>query len=165
MGCYKREFETFKTEWLSYTPRLRTQDRLCFVINSSGQLLASGDQGDRQEGRCYCWAPVPCPRCKTVAANCRVCRVQFSNSHAQHRKDRQQQLERCRGLAGTGWEGAEWIRVWLEDRKQRVVLNGEASECADVLSVAKCLLHLSERTWHISLYRVIQLCTDTFLNR
>jgi ribonuclease P/MRP protein subunit RPP40 len=29
----------------------------------------------------------------------------------------------------------EWIRMWLEDRKERVVLNGEASEWADVLSV------------------------------
>ena len=26
----------------------------------------------------------------------------------------------------------EWFRVWLEDRKQRVVLNGEASEWDDV---------------------------------
>ena len=28
----------------------------------------------------------------------------------------------------------EWIRVWLGNRQQRVVLNGEASEWADVLS-------------------------------
>ena len=42
-------------------------------------------------------------------------------------------LEKCRGL---GLEGKvlEWIRVWLEDRKQRVVLNGEESEWTDVLS-------------------------------
>ena len=45
----------------------------------------------------------------------------------------QRLLEKCRGL---GLEGSvlEWIRVWLEGRKQRVVLNGEASEWADVLS-------------------------------
>jgi hypothetical protein len=28
----------------------------------------------------------------------------------------------------------KWISVWLSDRKQRGVLNGEASECAKVLS-------------------------------
>ena len=42
-------------------------------------------------------------------------------------------LEKCRGL-GLGGKVLEWIRVWLSDRKQRVVLNGEASEWADVLS-------------------------------
>jgi ribonuclease P/MRP protein subunit RPP40 len=42
-------------------------------------------------------------------------------------------LEKCRGL-GLDGKVLEWIRVWLEDRKQRVVLNGEASEWADVLS-------------------------------
>ena len=42
-------------------------------------------------------------------------------------------LEKCRGL-GLGGRVLEWIRVWLEDRKQRVVLNGEASEWAGVLS-------------------------------
>ena len=36
--------------------------------------------------------------------------------------------------AGAGWQLLEWIRVWLSDRKQRVVLNGEASEWAEVLS-------------------------------
>jgi hypothetical protein len=42
-------------------------------------------------------------------------------------------LDKCRGL---GVEGKllEWIRVWLEGRKQRVVLNGEASAWTDVLS-------------------------------
>ena len=41
-------------------------------------------------------------------------------------------LQKCRGL---GLEGIalKWIKVWLADRKQRVVLNGEASE-RDVLS-------------------------------
>ena len=42
-------------------------------------------------------------------------------------------MEKCRGL-GLGGKLLEWIRVWLSDRKQRVVLNGEASEWADVLS-------------------------------
>ena len=42
-------------------------------------------------------------------------------------------LEKCRGL-GLDGKMLEWIRVWLEGRKQRVVLNGEASEWADVLS-------------------------------
>ena len=42
-------------------------------------------------------------------------------------------LEKCRGL-GLDGRMLEWIRVWLEDRKQRVVLNGEASEWTDVLS-------------------------------
>jgi ribonuclease P/MRP protein subunit RPP40 len=40
-------------------------------------------------------------------------------------------LEKCRGLDG---KLLEWIRVWLEGRKQRVVLNGEASEWTEVLS-------------------------------
>ena len=37
---------------------------------------------------------------------------------------------------GFGWQAEllEWIRVWLEGRKQRVVLNGEASEWSEVLS-------------------------------
>ena len=42
-------------------------------------------------------------------------------------------LEKCKGL-GLDGRVLEWIRVWLEGRKQRVVLNGEASEWADVLS-------------------------------
>ena len=42
-------------------------------------------------------------------------------------------LMKCRGL-GLGGRLLEWIRVWLSDRKQRVVLNGEASEWAEVLS-------------------------------
>ena len=42
-------------------------------------------------------------------------------------------LEKCRGL-GLDGRVLEWIKVWLEDRQQRVVLNGEASEWADVLS-------------------------------
>ena len=42
-------------------------------------------------------------------------------------------LEKCRGL-GLDGKVLEWVRVWLEGRKQRVVLNGEASEWADVLS-------------------------------
>ena len=42
-------------------------------------------------------------------------------------------LEKCRGL-GLDGRVLEWIRVWLEDRKQRVVLNGVASEWAGVLS-------------------------------
>ena len=42
-------------------------------------------------------------------------------------------LAKCRGL---GLEGKllEWIRAWLSNRKQRVVLNGEASEWTEVLS-------------------------------
>ena len=42
-------------------------------------------------------------------------------------------LEKCRGL-GLDGQVLEWIRVWLENRQQRVVLNGEASEWAEVLS-------------------------------
>ena len=42
-------------------------------------------------------------------------------------------LEKCRGL-GLDGSVVEWIKVWLEGRQQRVVLNGEASEWADVLS-------------------------------
>ena len=42
-------------------------------------------------------------------------------------------LDKCKGV---GVEGKllEWIRVWLEGRNQRVVLNGEASEWSEVLS-------------------------------
>ena len=42
-------------------------------------------------------------------------------------------LDKCRGL-GVDGRVLEWIRVWLGNRQQRVVLNGEASEWADVLS-------------------------------
>ena len=42
-------------------------------------------------------------------------------------------LEKCRGL-GVDGRVLEWIRGWLENRKQRVVLNGEASEWSEVLS-------------------------------
>ena len=42
-------------------------------------------------------------------------------------------LAKCRGL-GLGGKLLEWIRLWLSDRKQRVVLNGEASEWTEVLS-------------------------------
>jgi hypothetical protein len=42
-------------------------------------------------------------------------------------------LMKCRGM-GLDGKLLEWIRVWLSARKQRVVLNGEASEWADVLS-------------------------------
>ena len=42
-------------------------------------------------------------------------------------------LEKCKGL-GLDGRVLEWIRVWLENREQRVVLNGEASEWAEVLS-------------------------------
>ena len=42
-------------------------------------------------------------------------------------------MEKCRGL-GLDGRVLEWIRVWLEDRKQRVVINGVASEWAGVLS-------------------------------
>ena len=45
----------------------------------------------------------------------------------------QRLLEKCKGL-GLDGKLLEWIRVWLEGRKQRVVLNGEASEWSDVLS-------------------------------
>ena len=45
----------------------------------------------------------------------------------------QRLLAKCKGL-GLDGRVLEWIRVWLEDRQQRVVLNGEASEWADVLS-------------------------------
>ena len=39
----------------------------------------------------------------------------------------QRLLEKCKGL-GVDGKLLEWIRVWLEGRKQRVVLNGETSE-------------------------------------
>ena len=42
-------------------------------------------------------------------------------------------LAKCRGL-GLGGKLLEWIRMWLSNRRQRVVLNGEASEWAEVLS-------------------------------
>ena len=42
-------------------------------------------------------------------------------------------LAKCRGL-GLGGKLLEWIRMWLRDRKQRVVINGEASEWSEVLS-------------------------------
>ena len=42
-------------------------------------------------------------------------------------------LAKCRGL-GLGGKLLEWIRAWLSNRKQRVVLNGEASEWTEVLS-------------------------------
>ena len=42
-------------------------------------------------------------------------------------------LDKCRGLGVEG-KVLEWIRVWLEGRKQKVVLNGEASEWSEVLS-------------------------------
>ena len=45
----------------------------------------------------------------------------------------QRLLAKCKGL-GLDGRVLEWIRVWLEDRQQRVVLNGEASEWADVVS-------------------------------
>jgi ribonuclease P/MRP protein subunit RPP40 len=45
----------------------------------------------------------------------------------------QRLLEKCKGL-GLDGKLLEWIRVWLEGRKQRVVLNGEASEWSEVLS-------------------------------
>ena len=45
----------------------------------------------------------------------------------------QRLLEKCKGLGMDG-KLLEWIREWLKGRKQRVVLNGEASEWADVLS-------------------------------
>ena len=41
-------------------------------------------------------------------------------------------LDKCRGLGVEG-KVMEWIRVWLEGRTQRVVLNGEASEWSEVL--------------------------------
>jgi hypothetical protein len=45
----------------------------------------------------------------------------------------QRLLEKCKGL-GLDGKVLEWIRVWLGGRKQRVVLNGEASEWSEVLS-------------------------------
>ena len=42
-------------------------------------------------------------------------------------------LQKCQGL-GVGGKVLEWIRAWLGDRQQRVVLNGEKSEWAEVLS-------------------------------
>ena len=39
-------------------------------------------------------------------------------------------LAKCRGL-GLGGKLLEWIRMWLSNRRQRVVLNGEASEWAE----------------------------------
>ena len=45
-------------------------------------------------------------------------------------------LEKYRGLGPDG-KLPEWIRVWLEENKQRVVLNGVASDWVDVLSLLR----------------------------
>ena len=42
-------------------------------------------------------------------------------------------LQKCKGV-GLDGKLLEWIKVWLSGRKQRVVLNGSASEWSDVLS-------------------------------
>ena len=54
-------------------------------------------------------------------------------------------LEKCKGLGMDG-KLLEWIRVWMEGRKQRVVLNEEASEWSEVLSFRRLG---GERWWSL----------------
>jgi hypothetical protein len=46
---------------------------------------------------------------------------------------------RAHGITG---EVADWIEEWLNDRKQRVVLNGKESSWSDVLSGVPQVVYL-----------------------
>ena len=60
-----------------------------------------------------------------------ACLVDFAKAF--NKVPHERLLMKCRGL-GLDGKLLEWIMVWLSGRRQRVVLNGEASEWADVLS-------------------------------